>query len=183
MRTRLLYLPLFLLPLAAFSIEPQVQIQRRAVSTKVPQKIVPPSSSTQQPVEKPDLTVTGITAYTQRGGTILGHVRKLYVNEPLELDTTIENVFAYDGHSRKKFKITVQFRYGYSGPVHKEKTIWVTKNLEPGESITQHMIYGRVKNTPDVLYVKVIADAGHAIAERNENNNADELEIRVEARP
>ena len=65
----------------------------------------------------------------------LGYFGTLFMDdEALEVDVTIDNVLAYHGLSRNDFKVKVEFRYGYSGPVHKEKIVWVRKNLEPGES-------------------------------------------------
>jgi hypothetical protein len=170
------------LPTLGISAQPQVEMDRPDLPVKVPKKIAPRTTPVPQNVEKPDLAVTDISAHASRGGVIWDHVKNLYVNEPMELDVTVKNIFAYEGQTRKNFKIKAEFRYGYSGPVHKEKTLLIRKNLEPGESVTQRIVYGKVKGTPDVLYVKVTADADDAVEERNENNNVDEIEIRITPR-
>ena len=164
---------LICLLLAAITPQQQVQTSQPNVTVKAPKNISPNVKYVPQNVEKPDLIVSAITPDT-------GGVAGLYVNAPLELAISVKNVFAYDGHSRKDFQIKVQFKYGYSGPVHKEKIIWVRKNLAPGEIFSERVVYGKVKSTPDELFVKVIVDATNVINERNENNNVDEIGIRIE---
>ncbi|MCW8895051.1 CARDB domain-containing protein [Sulfurimonas sp.] len=150
----------------------------------VPQKMskprtVVPEAYDPHPTGKPDIIVDDIIPYTQRG-SMVGSVDKLFTNEPLELNIRIKNIFAEYGYIKNNFRIKVQFKYGYSGPVHKEKIILVKKeDLEPGESLTKRVVYGRVKGTPDVLYIKVIADSTNAVEESRENNNIKEIEIRI----
>ena len=130
--------------------------------------------------KKPDLIISNITTYTSRGsmvgGPFTGH---LFVNEPLELDVSVTNIFNEYGYTRNNFKVIVQFRYGHSGPVHKEKMFRVTKNMAPGETITKRVGYGKVQSTPGTLFIKVIADPTNAVNESNPNNNSDEISIRI----
>jgi len=130
--------------------------------------------------KKPDLIIKRIKTYTSRDGMVdWGFTGHLFINEPLELDVTVENVFAEYGNTRNNFKVIIQFRYGYSGSIHKEKAFWVTKNMDPGEIITRRIVYGNVQSTPGILYIKVIADPTHAVNESNPNNNTDEISIRI----
>ena len=55
----------------------------------------------------------------------------------------------------------------------------VRKYLEPGEEVTKRIVYGKVKNSPDVLFIKVIADSKNVVAESNEANNIKEISIRI----
>ena len=147
-------------------------------------KIVSPGEYSQiqqmNAAKKPDLIIKRIKTYTSRnkmvGWEFTGH---LFVNEPLELDVTVENVFAEYGYTRNNFKVIIQFRYGYSGSVDKEKMFWITKNMDPGEKVTRRIVYGTVKSSPDILYIKVIADPTNAVNESNPNNNTKEISIRI----
>ena len=125
------------------------------------------------------MIVANIITYLQRNTMTGSFTGNMFINEPLELDVRIQNIFAEYGHTRNNFKIKVQFRYGYSGPVHKEKIVMVRKNLEPGESITKRIVYGKVKGTPNVLFIKVIADSTNTVKESNENNNTKEISVRI----
>jgi hypothetical protein len=179
MKRILLYLIVLALPSLGFSTPNYLK------TDIVPQKMVKPLTVTPgaydpQPVGKPDITVKNIITYTQRGSMIGSFYSHMFVNEPLELDVMIKNIFAEYGYIKNNFKLKVQFRYGYTGPVHKEKIILVKKeDLEPGESLTKRVVYGKVKGTPDVLYIKVIADSTNIVEEALENNNIMEIEVRI----
>ena len=179
MRRSILLGTLLLLPSLGISSQMQMEIDRSNVSVKIPKNISPKTTLVPHNVEKPDLTVSKINAHIKRGEIIWDEVKEMYVNEALEVDVTIDNVLAYHGLSRNDFKVKVEFRYGYSGPVHKEKIVWVRKNLEPGESITKRIVYGKVKSTPDVLYIRAIADSSNSVIEGNENNNVKEIAIKI----
>lgn len=143
-------------------------------------RVVAPQAGHQPNAGKPDIIVKDIVGLIQRGketGAFLGNI---YVNEPLEVDVRLENKFAEYGYTRNNFKITVQFKYGYSGPVVKEKVVLVRKDLEPGETITKRVVFGRVKSTPGVIFIKVIADSANQVDEAVENNNVKEISYRID---
>ena len=157
-------------------------IRPQNLSAKLSKKqthIITPQTYSQQSNAKPDMIVANIVTYLQRNTMTGPFTGNMFINEPLELDVRIQNIFAEYGHTRNNFKIKVQFRYGYSGPVHKEKIVMVRKNLEPGESITKRIVYGKVKGTPNVLFIKVIADSTNTVKESNENNNKKEISVRI----
>ncbi len=143
-------------------------------------RIVAPQHGHQPNAGKADLIVKDIIGLIQRGNQTGAFLGNIYVNEPLEVDVRLENKFAEYGHTRKKFKVTVQFKYGYSGPVVKEKVVMVRKYLQPGEIITKRVVFGRVKSTPGVIFIKVIADATNKVDESNEHNNIKEISYRIE---
>lgn len=167
---------LFIVTTLSFGFEAKT-FSTKFSGKKIDKKIS--SSNTYQNNAKPDIVIEDITTYLQRGSTIGSFNGPMYINEPLELDVSIKNIFTEYGHTKKKFKIKVQFRYGYTGPVHEEKIVMVRKYLEPGEEVTKRIVYGKVKNSPDVLFIKVIADSKNVVAESNEANNIKEISIRI----
>lgn len=167
---------LFILIIPSFGFEPE-KFSSKFSGKKIDKKISP--ANTYQNKGKPDIAIENITTYLQRGSMIGSFNGPMYINEPLELEVRVKNIFAEYGDTKKKFKIKVQFRYGYSAAVHKEKIVTVRKNLEPGEQITKRIVYGKVKNTPDILFIKVIADSQNVVEESNENNNIKEISIRI----
>ena len=167
---------LLVLIMPSFGLEVQ-KFSPNISGKRVGKKITP--ANTYQNTVKSDVTVDKVTTFLQRGSTIMSFTGNMYVNEPLELDVKVQNTYAENGHTKKNFKIKVQFRYGYSGPVHKEKVVMVRKNIEPGGSITKRIVYGKVKSSPDILFIKVTVDSEGAIDEFNEHNNIEEISVKV----
>lgn len=143
-------------------------------------RIVAPQLGHQPNAGKPDIIVKDIVGLIQRGNETGAFLENIYVNEPLEVDIRLENKFAEYGYTRNKFKVKVQFKYGYSGPVVKEKVVMIRKDMEPGEILTKRVVFGRVKSTPGVIFIKVIADSTNKVNEAVENNNSKEISYRIE---
>lgn len=132
----------------------------------------------QQNTGKPDLIVSSISTDLYRYNRSHNFISNIWINEPLEIDVNIKNVFAEYGHAKNSFKVKVQLRYGYSGPVHKEKIFTILK-LDPGQIVTKRLKFGQVKGTPDVFYIKAIVDFTNVIVESNEKNNTEEISRRI----
>ena len=117
---------LFIVTTLSFGFEAKT-FSTKFSGKKIDKKIS--SSNTYQNNAKPDIVIEDITTYLQRDSTIGSFNGPMYINEPLELDVSVKNIFTENGHTKKKFKIKYSLDMDTQVRYMKRKLLWFENTL------------------------------------------------------